>query len=151
VGQKIIAREWLYFLGFVVAGLVVLPLPLMLILSPQEGASTFYEALFVGSALINSHRLAARRPRGARLAVDRSMMSQMSAGLVVSHESADLVVLDWIHIALDEIEEISSRAGIQLLPGAELQDRLLAYEAGIGNTADEDWKRCTLQLNGCGR
>jgi hypothetical protein len=70
----------------------------------------------MGSALINAHRLAAQRPRGARLAVDRSMINQMPSRLVVSHESADLVVVDWIHTALDEIEEISSRAGIQLLP-----------------------------------
>ena len=44
--KKIVAREWLYFLGFVVAGLVVLPLPVMLILNPQEGVSAFYKALF---------------------------------------------------------------------------------------------------------
>ena len=46
--KKIVAREWLYFLGFVVAGLVVLPLPVMLILEPQHGVSVFYKALFEG-------------------------------------------------------------------------------------------------------
>ena len=46
--KKIVAREWLYFLGFVVASLVVLPLPVMLILNPQQGASGFYMALFEG-------------------------------------------------------------------------------------------------------
>ena len=48
MNKKIVAQEWLYLLGFVVASLVVLPLPLMLILSPQEGASGFYKALFEG-------------------------------------------------------------------------------------------------------
>jgi hypothetical protein len=48
MNKKIIAREWLYLLGFVVASLVVLPLPLMLILSPKEEASGFYKALFEG-------------------------------------------------------------------------------------------------------
>jgi len=43
--KNIVAREWLYFLGFVVAGLVVLPLPVMLILNPQQGVSAFYKAL----------------------------------------------------------------------------------------------------------
>jgi hypothetical protein len=49
--KKIIAREWLYFLGFVVAALVVLPLPLMLIFDPQQGGFgfyKFYKALFEG-------------------------------------------------------------------------------------------------------
>jgi hypothetical protein len=46
--KKIVAREWLYLLGFVVASLVVLPLPLMLILGPQKGTSGFYKALFEG-------------------------------------------------------------------------------------------------------
>jgi len=104
----------------------------------------------MGSALTNAHRLATQKPRGARLAVDRAMIKQMPAHLVVSHESAELVVVDWIHTALDEIEEISSRAGIQLLAAIELRDRLLAYVTRIGNTADEEWKRCTLRLNGCG-
>jgi len=48
MNKKTVAREWLYFLGFIIAALVVLPMPLMLILSPREGASGFYKALFEG-------------------------------------------------------------------------------------------------------
>jgi hypothetical protein len=104
----------------------------------------------MGSALINTHKLATQKPPGARLAVDRAMINQMPARLMVSHESAELVVVDWIHTVLDEIEAISSRAGIQLLPAIELQDRLLAYVTRLGNTVDEEWTRCPLDLNGCG-
>ena len=50
--KKIVAREWLYFLGFVVAGFVVLPLPVVLIVSPQERVSEFYKALFEGVWII---------------------------------------------------------------------------------------------------
>lgn len=46
--RKVVAREWLYLLGFVVAGLVVVPFPAMLILNPRLGASGFYKALFDG-------------------------------------------------------------------------------------------------------
>jgi hypothetical protein len=49
--KKIVARAWLYVLGFVIAGLVMLPWPLMLILDPQEGVSVFYEALLGGRSV----------------------------------------------------------------------------------------------------
>jgi len=49
MNKKTIAREWLYLLGFIIAAFVVLPLPFMLIFSPREGASGFYEALFEGN------------------------------------------------------------------------------------------------------
>jgi len=54
----------------------------------------------MGSALINSHRLATKRPRGARLAVDRSMISQFPKRLAVSYENEELIVVDWIHTTL---------------------------------------------------
>jgi len=47
--KKTIAREWLYLLGFVAAGLIVLPLSVMLILNPGKEVkevSGFYKALF---------------------------------------------------------------------------------------------------------
>ena len=44
--RKIVAREWLYLLGFVVASLVVVPFPVMLLLNPRLGATGFYKALF---------------------------------------------------------------------------------------------------------
>jgi len=103
----------------------------------------------MGSALTNSHRFATKEPRGARLAVDRSMISQFPKRLAVSYKNEELIIVDWIHTALDEIEEISHRAAIQLLPPAELRARLLSYVAGVGKTTDEEWKRCTIELNGC--
>ena len=103
----------------------------------------------MGSALINAHRLAAQEPRGARLAVDRSMISQMLPGLVISHKSTELVVVDWIHTSLNKTKEISAITGIKLMSVTELERRLLAYVARSGSTVDEEWKHCTLQLNGC--
>lgn len=44
--RKTVAREWLYLLGFIVGGLVLLPFPVMLILNRRQGASGFYKALF---------------------------------------------------------------------------------------------------------
>lgn len=103
----------------------------------------------MGMALINSHSLATRKPRGARLAVDRAMLDQIPSGVVVSHEEPDFVVVDWVHTAFREIEEIGSKTGIQLRPAAELRRRLSAYVASIGDAADADWKHYTLRLNGC--
>lgn len=103
----------------------------------------------MGTALINSHRLATRKPRGARLAVDRAMLRQIPAGVVVSHEDRDLLVVDWVHTAFRETEEIASKTGVQLPSPAKLRDMLQAYVANIGEGADADWKHYTLCLNGC--
>lgn len=105
---------------------------------------------FMGVALINSHRLATRWPRGARLAVDRAMIGQIPTGLVVTHEDGDLIVVDWVHTRLPEIDEIVSKTKLLLPSPGELQQKLTAYVAKIGNAVDEDWKHYTLCLNGCG-
>lgn len=104
----------------------------------------------MGTALINSHRLATRWPRGARLAVDRAMVSQIPAGLVITHEDEDLIVVDWVHTRLPEIAEIFSKTGLPHPSPEELQRKLTAYVAKIGSAIDEDWKHHTLCLNGCG-
>lgn len=104
----------------------------------------------MGTALINSHRLATRWPRGARLAVDRAMVGQIPSGLVVTHEDGDLIVVDWVHTRLPEIDEIVSKTRLSLPSPGELQQKLTAYVAKIGNAVDEDWKHYTLCLNGCG-
>jgi hypothetical protein len=103
----------------------------------------------MGTALINSHRLATGRPRGARLAVDRAMVGQTPAGLVVTHEDADLIVVDWVHTRLPEIDEIVAKTTLALPSPTELQQKLTAYVVKAGNAVDEDWKHYTLCLNGC--
>lgn len=104
----------------------------------------------MGTALINSHRLATRWPRGARLAVDRTMLGQIPVGVVVTHADADLLVVDWVHTRLPEIDEIVSKTRLPLPSPGELRQKLTAYVAKIGNAVDEDWKHYTLCLNGCG-
>ena len=44
--KKIIAREWLYLIGFVVLGFIILPLLLKIILDPQEHISEFFIDFF---------------------------------------------------------------------------------------------------------
>jgi hypothetical protein len=66
----------------------------------------------MGTALINSHRLATCKPRGARLAVDSGMMRTAPDGVAISHRDGDLVVVDWIHTWTKVIQEIISRTGI---------------------------------------
>ena len=46
--KKTVAREWLYFLGFMALGLLVLPTPVMLILNPSQAPLGFYKALVDG-------------------------------------------------------------------------------------------------------
>jgi len=104
----------------------------------------------MGTALINSHRLATRRPRGARLAIDRALVAQIPAGVAVTHEDTELIVVDWVHTRLPEIDEILARTTLALPSSAELEQKLTAYVAKAGNAVDEDWKHYTLCLNGCG-
>lgn len=104
----------------------------------------------MGTALINAHRLATRRPRGARLAVDAGMVTQVPDGVVVSHSENDLIVVDWIHTRTSVVDEIVSTADIRLPSSAALAELLRAYVAGTGETTDEEWKRYSLCLNGCG-
>jgi len=77
------------------------------------------------------------------------MMNQPDEKIVISYENKEMVVVDWIHTSLDEIITNCSRAGIQLPTAAELQDKLITYVNGLGDETDEDWKQCTLDLNGC--
>lgn len=104
----------------------------------------------MGTALINSHRLATRKPRGARLALDPALVGQVPTGVVVSHKDGDLIVVDWVHTTLPAIDEIISKASMQLPSAAELRRKLTAYVSNIGDAVDEDWKHYTLCLNGCG-
>lgn len=103
----------------------------------------------MGTALINAHRLATRRPRGARLAVDTALMTQPQGGVLVSHTETDLIVVDWVHTRTSAIEEIVAQTNIRLPSAAELQERLVAYVAATADSTDEDWKHYTLCLNGC--
>lgn len=103
----------------------------------------------MGTALTNAHKLATRRPRGARLAVDRAMVNQVPDGVVVSHKEKDLIVVDWVHARTSTMEDIRSKAGIQLPPPTELEKKLAAYVASTGDATDADWKHYTLCLNGC--
>jgi hypothetical protein len=79
------------------------------------------------------------------------MVGQIPSGLVVTHEDADLIVVDWVHTRLPEIDEIVSKTGLRLPSPGELQQKLTAYVAKTGNAVDEDWKHYTLCLNGCGQ
>ena len=103
----------------------------------------------MGTALINAHRLAIRTPRGARLAVDSSMMTQIPDGVVVSQTEKDLIVVDWVHTRTSLIDEIIAKTNLRLPSTAELQERLVAYVAKTAATTDEDWRHYTLCLNGC--
>jgi hypothetical protein len=103
----------------------------------------------MGTALINSHRLATRWPRGARLAVDRAMVGRIPEGLAVTHEDGHMIVVDWVHTQLPEIDQIVSKTRLPLPSPEELQRKLTAYVAKIGNAVDEDWKHYTLCLNAC--
>lgn len=103
----------------------------------------------MGTALINAHRLATGKPRGARLAIDRAMIDKVPDGVVVSHENTDLIVVDWIHTCMSTLNDIASKAGIQVPSAAQLCGQLRAYVKSTGGATDEDWKQNTLHLNGC--
>jgi len=112
-----------------------------------RGLMTLFPVM--GTALINSHRLATRRPRGARLAVDAAMMAQPQDGVVVSYTENDLIVVDWLHTRTGVMDEVIAKTSIHLPSTAELQERLVAYVAETGESTDEDWRHNTLCLNGC--
>lgn len=102
----------------------------------------------MGMALINAHRLATQNPRGARLAVDAAMLTQVPGGVVVSHNG--LVVVDWVHTRTSVIDKIVSKAGIRLPSTSTLEELLRASVAKTGDATNENWKRNSLCLNGCG-
>jgi len=112
-----------------------------------RGILTTFQVM--GTALVNAHRLATRRPRAARLAVDRAMVREVPTGALVSHEDTDLIVVDWVHATIPAIDEIMLKADISLPTPSELQHKLLAYVASAGDAVDEEWKRLTLCLNRC--
>lgn len=103
----------------------------------------------MGTALINSHRLANCKPRGARLAVDLAMMEKLPSGVMVSHRDSDFFVIDWVHTRIRMIEEIISKTELQLPSSDYLHQMLTTYVAKTGDETDDEWKNYTLSLNGC--
>jgi len=103
----------------------------------------------MGTALINAHRLATVKPRGARLAIDRAMIDEVPDGVVVSHEDKDLLIVDWIHTRTTTLNDVVTKARIQVPSTAQLCGQLSAYVTSTGGATDEDWKHNTLHLNGC--
>jgi len=103
----------------------------------------------MGTALINSHRIATRKPRGARLTVDADVMIDVPDGVVISLQDKGSLVVDWIHTRTRATEEITSKAHIELPSPGALRERLVAYVANTGDATDDEWKHNTLSLNGC--
>lgn len=112
------------------------------------GRGIFATLQVMGTALVNAHRFAVGKPRGARLVVDRTMVQQIPPGVSVSHEEADGVVVDWVHSAMPTIDDVIEKAGLSIPTGPELRRRLLEYVASA-ETADEEWRHLTLSLNQC--
>ena len=113
------------------------------------GRGIFATLPVMGTALVNAHRVAKGPPRGARLAVDRTMIHDIPPGVFVSNEGIDAVVVDWVHAAMPTIDEVMAKAGISLPTPSDLRQRLLAYVANAAETPDEAWKHSTLSLNRC--
>jgi hypothetical protein len=103
----------------------------------------------MGTALINSHRFANRKPPGARLAVDLTMTENLPTGVVISHRDSDFLIVDWVHTRIEAIDEIISKTNIQLPSIDCLQQMLTTYVAETGDETDDEWKNYTLSLNGC--
>ena len=103
----------------------------------------------MGTALVNSHRLATCWPRGSRLAVDMNIMKHSVDGVIISQSDEAFCVVDWVHTKTSAMSEIIKKAGFQLPPVQELQKELVSYVASTGHDTDKDWKHYTLCLNGC--
>ncbi len=102
----------------------------------------------MGTALINAHRLGTCKPRGARLAVDATIMTNIPEGVVISYKDKDVAVVDWIHTQTRMVEEIISKTHIQLPSRESFRETLRNYVATTGDTTDGEWKHYTLCLNG---
>jgi hypothetical protein len=111
---------------------------------PGSGVMTILSTM--GTALIHAHRREERPPRGARLAVDASMIERVPDGVVVTHRDEEAVVVDWVHTRTGILDAILARARISLPPPERLEQLLAKYVARYG--PDPDWKEITLGLNG---
>jgi len=103
----------------------------------------------MGTALINSHRVASIEPRGGRLAVDSRLSHLIPSNIKVTKLGADMVIVDWIHNEISEIDQLYSIAGIAQ-PGIEqLENALKAYVKNTGSLGLGEWGENTLQYADC--
>jgi hypothetical protein len=103
----------------------------------------------MGTALINAHRVATCKPRGARMAVDSAIMQVVPDGVVVSQIEKTVLIVDWVHTWTKTIQEIVSKIDLKLLSQQDLELKLKSYVQNTGQDPDRQWKHNTLCLNGC--
>jgi len=113
----------------------------------DRGCFTMFPVM--GTALINSHRFASQPPRGCRLAIDPMLLNTVPAGVVLSEQSSDIAVVDWIHTHTRTMDLIFEKTGLRLPAPAELESRLISYVHSAGALGQEEWGLNSLRLNCC--
>lgn len=103
----------------------------------------------MGTALINSHRFATRPPKGARLAIDSTLLKDMPLGVIVTKLTTDISVIDWVHTRTKTMDRIVNEAKVHLASVVELEQKLTAYVLGTREIGKTKWGQNTLVLNGC--
>ncbi len=101
----------------------------------------------MGTALINAYRLAGRE-HGSLLIVDSALdTSLLPAGISVTKQSDEYYIVDWLHAASPELDEIHTRTGIPNSCMAELEVRAAGYILANQEDLPREWKENTQSYN----
>lgn len=105
----------------------------------------------MGSALINSYRVANCEPNGSRIAVDRLIESSISihTNIIQFDRKEEIIVTDWIHSESEILDYIYSSINEHKLNITKLEDHLKSYIRTNDRFLKKRWIENTLLLNGC--
>jgi hypothetical protein len=100
----------------------------------------------MGDALINSHKLQSKTPKGPCLYVDYSL-KQFIPGQVDTLEECEnqFIGIDWIHTNTDTIKKIYSRIECHFPPPSQVLENLLKRYIESHDLKDE-WKRNAMNM-----
>ena len=99
----------------------------------------------MGTALINSYRLANKRIGGV-LVFDPSPFNLMSGGVII--KSGSPPVIDWVHSDFAMVGEICDKAGLDKVDKPTAEERLKDYIEQHKGMLRNDWIRSTLDSVG---
>lgn len=102
----------------------------------------------MGSALINAYRLSDQES-GSLLLLDSYLAKNLPKGTIITKETKEYQIIDWIHSNTREIEDIKQGTNSKLKATSELEDIVRKYASNINSSTCSNWAQNTLSLNNC--